>query len=134
MQYYVKILKLFILVFASATLMLSCATVLTDQKKRIFIDSGRNEYVAFLYDRNDNLLDSCITPCQFSMKGKGSHLKRAANYIVIKKGENKEVKLNIEMKITPVFFLNFLGGFGGILIDMMTGCMWRPEHRVYKIE
>lgn len=116
----------------AAVLSTSCATIVSDNNYPVVVSSTPQQASYEIYNEDGNIVTNGITPNTVSLDSGAGYFDGETYTIKIKK-EGYEDKIYIlKSKLDGWYIGNLLlgGWLGGLIIDPLTGAMWKLPNQV----
>lgn len=127
---------LFVFAAVISLFLSGCATIVSKSNYPINIESEPRGARVIVTDKHGAEVVTARTPAVVKLKAGAGYFAKASYSVKIVKEGYQEVIVPVEFKLNGWYFGNLLfGGFLGLLvIDPLTGAMWRPKSDYHSVD
>lgn len=123
-----------ILIAVLSNFLTSCATIMGRSNYHVNINSEPSNAIVHVSDKRGNIVASGVTPVTFRLKSSDGFFKRAEYVLHFSKDGYEEAQYSLYATIDGNYFLNlFSWGVFGLLVDPITGAMWKFDGKYYNV-
>jgi len=128
-QNFIKATKLLqMAAMAALFIMTGCASIVSKSNWPVSFKSDPPGAEVVVTDNMGNEVDRGTTPVIFTLKSSDGFFSGATYYAEFKLNDYQVSKKGIHADVNGWYFGNiFFGGFIGLLVDPMTGAMWKLQ-------
>lgn len=111
---------------------LGCATIVSDSLHPVRVDSTISGTTVTISDEKGRVINKVETPTLVKLSS-GHNWNSSSYSFLFEKQGYKSVVENLQSEINPWYFGNFFFGgiLGFLLIDPISGAMWKLDDQVY---
>lgn len=118
------------------TLLCGCASIISDSKYPVAVSSEPSEAIFKVVDSRGMTIFQGKTPTVISLKSGDGYFKKSKYQVIFEKSGYSPKTLYIESSFDSWYIGNCLfGGFdffiGFLVIDPLTGAMWKIDENMY---
>ena len=108
-----------------------CATIFSKSEYEVNFNTSPKEAEVVVKDMDGYIVGSCTTPCNLTLKAGEAYFERKVYRVIYRKEGYKEKRSTISASFDKWYYGNlfFTKILGGVILDPMTGAMYKIETR-----